>query len=159
MTHWIERLFSQDKVNCTEQRAAMHWALRLPSEYSKFPELTKQVHVQLKRMYALVEKIHAGQYRGATGEVIQDVVNIGVGGSDLGPQMVTHALCDFKVKLLNHLMYISFRLWMVVNYPTSCINYVQKRLYLLFRRSHLVLLIPYQMLKQFVSGLKSIRKA
>ncbi|KCX65325.1 phosphoglucose isomerase family protein, partial [Acinetobacter baumannii 754286] len=43
----------------------------------------------------LVEKIHAGQYRGATGEVIQDVVNIGVGGSDLGPQMVTHALCDF----------------------------------------------------------------
>ncbi|MVM94217.1 glucose-6-phosphate isomerase, partial [Acinetobacter baumannii] len=38
LTHWIERLFSQDKVNCTEQRAAMHWALRLPSEYSKFPE-------------------------------------------------------------------------------------------------------------------------
>ncbi len=98
LTHWIERLFSQDKVNCTEQRAAMHWALRLPLEYSKFPELTEKVHNQLQRMYALVEKIHAGQYRGATGEVIQDVVNIGVGGSDLGPQMVTHALCDFKVK-------------------------------------------------------------
>jgi len=98
LTHWIERLFSQDKVNCTEQRAAMHWALRLPSEYSKFPGLTKQVHDQLQRMYALVEKVHAGQYRGATGEVIQDVVNIGVGGSDLGPQMVTHALSDFKVK-------------------------------------------------------------
>ena len=48
-------------------------------------------------MYALVDKIHAGQYRGATGEVIQDVVNIGVGGSDLGPLMVTHALSDFKV--------------------------------------------------------------
>ncbi|HCQ5325398.1 glucose-6-phosphate isomerase [Acinetobacter baumannii] len=98
LTHWIERLFSQDKVNCTEQRAAMHWALRLPLEYSKFPELTEKVHNQLQRMYALVEKIHAGQYRGATGEVIQDVVNIGVGGSDLGPQMVTHALSDFKVK-------------------------------------------------------------
>ncbi len=43
------------------------------------------------------KKIHAGQYRGATGEVIQDVVNIGVGGSDLGPLMVTQALSDFKV--------------------------------------------------------------
>ncbi|MFX9158058.1 glucose-6-phosphate isomerase, partial [Acinetobacter baumannii] len=80
LTQWINRLFSQDKINCTEQREAMHWALRLPSEYSKFPELAKQVHIQLQRMYTLVEKIHAGQYRGATGEVIQDVVNIGVGG-------------------------------------------------------------------------------
>ncbi|RJE69627.1 glucose-6-phosphate isomerase [Acinetobacter sp. JS678] len=76
----------------------MHWALRLPADYSKFPDLTEQVHNQLQRMYTLVEKIHAGQYRGSTGEVIQDVVNIGVGGSDLGPQMVTHALSDFKVK-------------------------------------------------------------
>ncbi|MNM15583.1 Glucose-6-phosphate isomerase [compost metagenome] len=98
LNQWIERFFSQDKVNCTEQRAAMHWALRLPANYSKFPDLTEQVHSQLQRMYTLVEKIHAGQYRGATGEVIQDVVNIGVGGSDLGPQMVTHALSDFKVK-------------------------------------------------------------
>lgn len=95
---WISRLFSQEKVNCSEQRAAMHWALRLPPQHEQFPELTAQVHTQLERMYALVEKIHAGQYRGATGEVIQDVVNIGVGGSDLGPQMVTHALSDFKVK-------------------------------------------------------------
>ncbi|WP_336040597.1 glucose-6-phosphate isomerase [Acinetobacter calcoaceticus] len=98
LNQWIERFFSQDKVNCTEQRAAMHWALRLPADYSKFPDLTEQVHNQLQCMYTLVEKIHAGQYRGATGEVIQDVVNIGVGGSDLGPQMVTHALSDFKVK-------------------------------------------------------------
>ena len=156
LTHWIERLFSQDKVNCTEQRSAMHWALRLPSEYSKFPELTKQVHTQLQRMYALVEKIHAGQYRGATGEVIQDVVNIGVGGSDLGPQMVTHALCDFKVKLPNHLMYTLFRLWMVASYQTYSINCVRKQLYLLFLQSHLVPLIPYQMHKQFVSGLKKL---
>lgn len=98
LTEWINRLFSQNKINCTEQREAMHWALRLPADYSKFPDLTEQVHNQLQRMYALVEKIHAGQYRGSTGEVIQDVVNIGVGGSDLGPQMVTHALSDFKVK-------------------------------------------------------------
>ncbi|MDI3452985.1 glucose-6-phosphate isomerase [Acinetobacter sp. V89_4] len=98
LTEWINRLFSQNKINCTEKREAMHWALRLPVDYPKFPDLTEQVHSQLQRMYTLVEKIHAGQYRGSTGEVIQDVVNIGVGGSDLGPQMVTHALSDFKVK-------------------------------------------------------------
>ncbi|WP_421721772.1 glucose-6-phosphate isomerase [Acinetobacter junii] len=94
---WIQKLFSTELINYTEQRAAMHWALRLPKDSSFQPEITEQVHVQLDRMYALVEKIHSGQFRGATGEVIQDVVNIGVGGSDLGPLMVTHALSDFKV--------------------------------------------------------------
>jgi len=94
---WIQKLFSTALINYTERRAAMHWALRLPKDSSFQPEITEQVHVQLDRMYALVEKIHSGQYRGATGEVIQDVVNIGVGGSDLGPLMVTHALSDFKV--------------------------------------------------------------
>lgn len=103
LKQWIVRLFSQEKVNCTEQRAAIHWALRLPAGHTQFPELTEQVHTQLQRMYALVEKIHAGQYRGATGEVIQDVVNIGVGGSDLGPLMVTHALSDFKVQTVKPL--------------------------------------------------------
>ena len=94
----IETLFSEDKINYTEQRSAMHWALRLPKDSEKFPELSQWVHAQLERMYALVNKIHAGQYRGCTGEVIQDVVNIGVGGSDLGPAMVSHALSDYKVK-------------------------------------------------------------
>ena len=98
LTQWIQRLFSLEEINYTEQRAAMHWALRVPEQNQQvLPEITAQVHTQLERMYSLVEKIHAGQYRGATGEVIQDVVNIGVGGSDLGPLMVTHALSDFKV--------------------------------------------------------------
>lgn len=95
---WIQRLFSEEQINYTEQRAAMHWALRLPKHDSKYAELSEQVHEQLDRMYQLVDQIHSGQYRGCTGEVIQDVVNIGVGGSDLGPLMVTHALSDFKVK-------------------------------------------------------------
>ena len=95
---WIERLFSTEQINYTEQRAAMHWALRLPKHDLVHTALSDQVHVQLDRMYALVEQIHAGQYRGCTGEVIQDVVNIGVGGSDLGPLMVSHALSDFKVE-------------------------------------------------------------
>ena len=93
---WIKRLFSSEAINYTEQRAAMHWALRLPPHDQQHAEVAAQVHQQLQRMYALVEKIHAGQFRGATGEVIQDVVNIGVGGSDLGPAMVSHALSDFK---------------------------------------------------------------
>ena len=98
LNHWIERLFSTEQINYTEQRAAMHWALRLPKHDLVHTALSDQVHVQLDRMYALVEQIHAGQYRGCTGEVIQDVVNIGVGGSDLGPLMVSHALSDFKVE-------------------------------------------------------------
>lgn len=93
---WIKRLFSTEEINYTEQRAAMHWALRLPENDPLHSQLSNQVHDQLQRMFALVEKIHAGQCRGASGEVIQDVVNIGVGGSDLGPLMVTHALSDFK---------------------------------------------------------------
>ncbi|WP_343597241.1 glucose-6-phosphate isomerase [Acinetobacter sp.] len=95
---WIQRLFSPEAINYTEQRAAMHWALRLPKQNPQHAELALAVQQQLERMYALVDKIHAGQYRGATGEVIQDVVNIGVGGSDLGPLMATHALSDFKIK-------------------------------------------------------------
>ncbi|MDP1315551.1 glucose-6-phosphate isomerase [Acinetobacter lwoffii] len=93
---WIQRLFSSESINYTEKRAAMHWALRLPKDTQQHADVAKLVHIQLERMYALVDKIHAGQYRGATGEVIQNVVNIGVGGSDLGPLMVSHALSDFK---------------------------------------------------------------
>ena len=98
LNNWIERLFSTEEINYTENRAAMHWALRLPKHDLVHTALSDQVHVQLDRMYALVNQIHAGQYRGCTGEVIQDVVNIGVGGSDLGPLVVSHALSDFKVE-------------------------------------------------------------
>ena len=93
---WINQLFSEEKINYTEQRAAKHWALRLPKNDAKHPETAQLVNEQLERMSVLVEKIHKGQYRGVTGEVIQDVINIGVGGSDLGPLMVSHALSDFK---------------------------------------------------------------
>ncbi|NHB56931.1 glucose-6-phosphate isomerase [Acinetobacter sp. 194] len=98
LNQWINRFFSTEKINYTEQRAAMHWALRLPEDHQAHHEIHEQVHVQLERMFKLVNQIHAGQYRGCTGEVIQDVVNIGVGGSDLGPLMVSHALSDYKVK-------------------------------------------------------------
>lgn len=98
LSMWIKRLFSTEAINYTEHRAAMHWALRLPKDNTEYPELVEQVHQQLQRLFKLVYKIHSGQYRGVTGEVIQDVVNIGVGGSDLGPLMASTALSDFKQK-------------------------------------------------------------
>jgi glucose-6-phosphate isomerase len=89
---WINRLFAGEPINHTEQRAAMHWALRVPVQQPS--PVQQQVQEQLDRMARLVERIHARQWRGVTGEVITDVVNIGVGGSDLGPMMVCRALDD-----------------------------------------------------------------
>lgn len=97
---WIDRLFAGEKVNGTEDRAAMHWALRARAGGhipEPAPGLFADVAEQLERMERIVTKLHAGQWRGVTGEVITDVVNIGVGGSDLGPLMVSRALEDCQV--------------------------------------------------------------
>ncbi|MGB7389128.1 MAG: glucose-6-phosphate isomerase [Pseudomonas neustonica] len=94
----IQSLFSGAVVNQSEQRAAMHWALRLPAgaECSVNGEdVAALVHAQLARMEQVVQQVRSGQWRGVTGEVITDVVNIGVGGSDLGPLMVSEALTDW----------------------------------------------------------------
>ena len=96
---WIARLFGGEHVNCSEGRAAMHWALRLPADADcrvDDVDVVKQVHAELDRMETIVNQIRAGQWRGATGEVITDVINIGVGGSDLGPLMMTEALADSR---------------------------------------------------------------
>lgn len=104
---WIERLFAGEEVNGTERRAAMHWALRAPADGS-IPEpregLYAEVEEQLQKMRELINKLHSGQWRGVTGEVVTDVVNIGVGGSDLGPLMVCRALeeCDVTTALNVH---------------------------------------------------------
>ncbi|MEH6499682.1 MAG: glucose-6-phosphate isomerase [Pseudoalteromonas distincta] len=98
---WIERLFSAEPINCTEQRAAMHWALRVPADtalHDPAPGVFSGVQAQLEKMAGMVRKLNNGQWRGMTGEVITDVVNIGVGGSDLGPLMVTRALNDSTLK-------------------------------------------------------------
>lgn len=97
---WIDSLFAGERINTSEDRAAMHWALRLPSTAIcelDGEDLTGKVHAQLERMENIVRQIRAGQWRGATGEAITDVVNIGVGGSDLGPLMVTGALTDSRL--------------------------------------------------------------
>lgn len=106
LSGWIEKLFSGASINDTEGRPAMHWALRAPYEDSRLSSDNSDrdgstctgdaVEAQLVRMQAIVEKIHAGQWRGCTGEVITDVVNVGVGGSDLGPLMACRALEDAR---------------------------------------------------------------
>ncbi|MFC3283186.1 glucose-6-phosphate isomerase [Litchfieldella rifensis] len=95
----IEGLLSGERVNRSEDRPALHTALRLPADAClevEGEDLVSAVHRTLTRMEAMVAKFHAGQWRGATGRTISDVVNLGVGGSDLGPLMVTHALADYR---------------------------------------------------------------
>jgi len=86
LSEWIEKLFSGEKVNHTEGRAAGHTFLR------NLQDPKPEVSQQWQKMQAIVERIHSKQLRGYSGKAITDVVNIGVGGSDLGPLMVTHAL-------------------------------------------------------------------
>lgn len=83
---WRDALFAGDKVNCTEQRSARHWLLRSPEA-----EAT-EAHAQLDIMEKMVLRILHGQWRGVLGDVITDVVNVGVGGSELGPLMSAFAL-------------------------------------------------------------------
>ena len=86
LKEWIEKLFNGEKINHTESRAAWHTALR--DIQSPPPE----VALQWRSMESLVNKVHQRQFRGYSGKPIVDIVNIGVGGSDLGPLMITHAL-------------------------------------------------------------------
>ncbi|WP_341706909.1 glucose-6-phosphate isomerase [Halopseudomonas sp.] len=100
LTERMSELFSGAPVNVSEGRAAMHWALRLPAERECLLEgedVNQQIQAQLQRMEDIVRKVRGGQWRGVTGEIITDVVNIGVGGSDLGPLMVTEALTDWRL--------------------------------------------------------------
>lgn len=94
----VAGLLRGDKVNDTEKRAALHSALRLPRERSlphDGQDIVPAVHESLARMEQMVARIHCGQWRGFSGRAIRDVVNIGVGGSDLGPFMACTALAEF----------------------------------------------------------------
>lgn len=84
-------------VNTTEHRAALHSALRLPPDATVTVDevnVVPMVHEELDKAFALAERIRSGDWTGATGERITDVVNIGIGGSDLGPRMLHGALRD-----------------------------------------------------------------
>ena len=92
-----EAMFSGKHINVTEDRAVLHTALRRPEGYS--PALTvdgqdvdADVHAVLKKIYAFADRVRGGEWTGVTGKRIETVVNIGIGGSDLGPVMVYEAL-------------------------------------------------------------------
>jgi len=90
---WAERMFNGDKINNTEQRAVLHTALRSKSSvYVDGEDVLPKIKNVLERMRHCVERVRQGTWRGCTGKPITDVVNIGIGGSDLGPAMVTQAL-------------------------------------------------------------------
>jgi glucose-6-phosphate isomerase len=96
---WIARMFAGEKINVTEGRAVLHVALRNMSERPIFvdgSDVMPGVRAVLAKMRAFTEKIRNGQFRGATGQPILDVVNIGIGGSDLGPLMVCEALHPYR---------------------------------------------------------------
>jgi glucose-6-phosphate isomerase len=91
----ITALFGGEKLNFTEHRAALHTALRDPKKSGLDVDgldVRKAVHQVLKQMDAFVESVHGGRWLGHTGKPITDVVNIGIGGSDLGPALAASAL-------------------------------------------------------------------
>jgi glucose-6-phosphate isomerase len=94
----IEAMFTGEPINLTEQRAALHVALRAPAGSSisvDGRDVVPEVHAVLEQMAGIAETVRRGGWAGASGEPIRNVVNIGIGGSDLGPRMAYEALRDY----------------------------------------------------------------
>ncbi|TXI18729.1 MAG: glucose-6-phosphate isomerase [Nitrosomonas sp.] len=90
---WIARMFKGDIINSTEHRAALHVALRSEQPvYASGIDVTADVKRVLKQMERFSIAVQSGAHRGYSGKLFTDIVNIGIGGSDLGPAMVTEAL-------------------------------------------------------------------
>lgn len=101
----ISRMFSGDKINETEGRAVLHTALRDFSDREIIVDgenIKPQIKRVLEHMKSFSEKVISGEHKGFSGKEITDVVNIGIGGSDLGPVMVCSALKHFKTRLNVH---------------------------------------------------------
>jgi glucose-6-phosphate isomerase len=97
---WIARMRAGEAINHSEGRAALHIALRHPADQGPILHAGKDVMPavlgELNKMQRFAAQVHGRHWRGATGEPISDVVNIGIGGSDLGPRMATQALAAFR---------------------------------------------------------------
>ena len=94
----VERMFAGARINRTEDRAVLHTALRHQGDQPvrvDGHDVMPEVRAVLARMRAFADRVRNGEHRGATGREITDVVNIGIGGSDLGPKMVTTALAPY----------------------------------------------------------------
>ncbi|WP_137646575.1 glucose-6-phosphate isomerase [Escherichia albertii] len=105
LTGAIKSMFSGEKINRTENRAVLHVALRNRSNTPILvdgKDVMPEVNAVLEKMKTFSEAIISGEWKGYTGKAITDVVNIGIGGSDLGPYMVTEALRPYKNHLNMH---------------------------------------------------------
>ncbi len=101
----INAMFTGEKINRTENRAVLHTALRNRSNtpvYVDGKDVMPEVNAVLAKMRAFCDRVISGEWKGYTGKAITDVVNIGIGGSDLGPYMVTEALRPYKNHLNMH---------------------------------------------------------
>jgi glucose-6-phosphate isomerase len=99
----IEAMFRGERINVSEDRAVLHVALRMPKSASLVVEgvdVVRQVHEVLERMAAFATRVRSGEWRGHTGKAIRNVVNIGIGGSDLGPVMAYEALRHYSKREL-----------------------------------------------------------
>ena len=95
----IEAMFRGEKINVTEDRAALHVALRAPADHRIFVDgrnVSPEVHEVLDRMAAFSDRVRNGEWKGFTGKRIRNVINIGIGGSDLGPRMAYLALRHYS---------------------------------------------------------------
>ena len=94
-----DAMFDGTHINVTEDRAVLHTALRLPADASLTvdgQDVVADVHEVLDRVYAFAERVRSGEWTGVTGRRIETVVNIGIGGSDLGPVMAYEALAPYR---------------------------------------------------------------
>jgi len=101
---WRDKMFSGEKINLTENRAVLHTALRNRSGEPLILDgenITETINLELKKMEAFVRQVRQGEWKGYSGKRITDIVNIGVGGSNLGPQMVTEALKNHSDNSVN----------------------------------------------------------
>ncbi len=99
VSQWIARLFAGEKINHTEDRAVLHTALRNQTDTVLLLDGENILHLirqQLARMEEISDSIRQSRWLGASGKPITDVVNIGIGGSDLGPKMATEALRPYS---------------------------------------------------------------
>ncbi len=99
----ISAMFAGEKINTTEGRAVLHVALRAPQDASRLVDgqnVVPQVHAVLDKMSRFADRIRTGEWTGHTGKPIRNVVNIGIGGSDLGPVMAYEALRAYSDRAL-----------------------------------------------------------
>jgi glucose-6-phosphate isomerase len=97
----IEAMFTGEKINLTENRSVLHVALRAPKTekiLSDGVDVVPEVHAVLDKMAAFSDRVRSGEWKGHTGKRIRNVINIGIGGSDLGPVMAYEALRHYSAR-------------------------------------------------------------